>query len=73
MGDFNDDVFNRSDSTILNLMSTNGFKQLVSTPMTDRGTLIDHIYYNRSSDDIIIEVCDTYYSDHDTVYCSIPL
>ena len=68
-----DDVFNRSDSRILNLMSTNGFKQLVSTPTTDRGTLIDHIYYNRSSDDIIIEVCDTYYSDHDTVYCSIPL
>ena len=47
MGDFNDDIFNKLDSRIFNLMSTNGFKQLVSKPMTDRGTLIDHIYYNR--------------------------
>ena len=30
MGDFNDDMFNRLDSRIYSLMSTNGFKQLVS-------------------------------------------
>ena len=47
MGDFNDDMFNRLDSRIYNLMSTNKFKQLVSKPTTDRGTLIDHIYNNK--------------------------
>ena len=74
MGDFNIDLSSHNhDRRLSNLMSTNGFAQLVKTPTTDRGTLIDHVYCNSSLQDILIEVDDCYYSDHDIIYCSIPL
>ena len=73
MGDFNEDIIDKRDSRILNLMPSNAYTQLVSHPTTDRGTLIDHIYYNRSCDSAVVEVCDAYYSDHDTIYCSLQL
>ena len=74
MGDFNIDLLSHNhDRRLLNLMSTNGFAQLVKTPTTDRGTLIDHVYCNSCLQDILIEVDDCYYSDHDIIYCSIPL
>ena len=74
MGDFNIDLLSHNhDRRLLNLMSTNGFAQLVKTPTTDRGTLIDHVYCNSCLQDILIEVDDCYYSDHDIIYCSILL
>ena len=73
LGDFNDDIKDDTHSKVLEFMSSNTYTQLVSHPTTDRGTLIDHIYYNRSCDNAIVEVYDTYYSDHDTVYCSLQL
>ena len=73
LGDFNEDIVSHPDSSIVSLMSNHGFAQLVRSPTTAKGTLIDHVYYNRPTSDVILEVCDTYYSDHDTVYCSIPL
>ena len=72
LGDFNDNVLNKQ-TKFLQFMSRKGYTQLVSTPTTDRGTLIDHVYYNQSVQNWIVEVNDTYYSDHDTVYCAIPL
>ena len=71
LGDFNEDLYDNTHSRILDIMSNNGYTQLVQSPTTDRGTLIDHVYYNRPSDDAVVQVHDTYYSDHDTVYCSI--
>ena len=71
LGDFNEDLYDSTHSRILDIMSNNGYTQLVQSPTTDRGTLIDHVYYNRPSDDAVVQVHDTYYSDHDTVYCSI--
>ena len=74
MGDFNEDVLGKSDYRIRTLMSSLGYEQLVQSPTTDRGTLIDHIYYNRAREhSVILDVCDTYYSDHDTICCSLPL
>ena len=72
LGDFNHDVLNEPNSSIISLLSNYGFTQLVKAPTTAKGTLIDHVYYNKPTSDIIVEVNDTYYSDHDTVYCSIP-
>ena len=72
LGDFNNDILSQPNSSIVSLMSNYGFTQLVTAPTTAKGTLIDHVYYNRPTSDIIVEVCDTYYSDHDIVYCSIP-
>ena len=52
-------------------MSSNGYEQLVHSPTTDRGTMIDHVYYNRPPADTVVQVRDTYYSDHDTVCLSV--
>lgn len=43
-------------------MSNHGYKQLVTHPTTDKGTLIDHdiVYFNRPSSDIIVEIHDTF-------------
>ncbi len=72
LGDFNDDILANPDSRLVSLMSQYGFSQLVQTPTTDRGTLIDHVYYNRPSDHVHVKVCDVYYSDHDVICCSLP-
>ena len=69
LGDFNEDLYDDTHSRILDMMTSTGYTQLVQSPTTDRGTLIDHMHYNRPSDDVVVH--DTYYSDHDTVYCSI--
>ena len=71
LGDFNYNVLDLPESPIVSLMSTHGYEQLVNNPTTTKGTLIDHVYSNLHDNNIIVEVHDTYYSDHDTVYCSI--
>ena len=73
LGDFNEDLYDNTHSCILDIMTNNGYTQLVQSSTTDRGTLIDHVYYNRPVlvNDTVVQVHDTYYSDHDTVYCSI--
>ena len=71
LGDFNEDVSHCQNSAILSLMSSFSFKQIVPCPTTPQGTLIDHVYF-RNTTGHFISVQDTYYSDHDTVYCSIP-
>ena len=73
LGDFNEDLYDNTHSCILDIMTNNGYTQLVQSSTTDRGTLIDHVYYNRPVlvNDTVVQVHDTYYSDHDTVYYSI--
>ena len=71
LGDFNEDVLHQQNSTLQSFMSDSGFTLLVKSPTTDQGSLIDHVYYRNPSRNITAEVQDTYYSDHDTVYCSI--
>ena len=71
LGDFNEDILRQPNSSIVSLMSNHGYSQLVTSPTTDQGTLIDHVYYNGLTSDIIVDMCDTYYSDHDTIYCSL--
>ena len=72
LGDFNEDLNDNDNghSHILDTMTSSGYTQLVQSPTTDRGTMIDHVYYNRPVNDVV-QVHDTYYTDHDTVYCSI--
>ena len=76
LGDFNENVLHCQNSAILSLMSSFSFTQIVSYPTTPQATLIDHVYLrNTTARSIfaVVQVQDTYYSDHDTVYCSIPL
>ena len=74
LGDFNEDILHQENPAILTLMSSFSFQQLVQYPTTAQGTLLDHVYYRNTSSSTlfsIIQVKDTYYSDHDTVYFSI--
>ena len=71
LGDFNKDVLH-IDCRITSFMSSHGYTQIVNSPTTNRGTLIHHVYCNASlPSNTIVQVRDTYYSDHDTVFCSI--
>ena len=58
---------------IVNVMSNAGFTRLVTSPTTDRGSLIDHVYCNFPLTNIVVEVSDVYYSDHDAVFVLLHL
>ena len=74
LGDFNEDILHCQNSAILSLMSSFSFTQIVCCPTTPQATLIDHVYLrNTAGSKIFAIIQDTYYSDHDTVYCRIPL
>ena len=74
VGDFNDNLLAVSRlSTLSQFMSSRQFTQLVQVPTTDSGTLLDHVYCNTTYENMYIDVIDTYYSDHDAVYLSIPI
>ena len=54
-------------------MLSQGYTQLVMQATTDRATLIDHVYFSGQCNGVVVQVRDVYYSDHDAVYCSVPL
>ena len=71
IGDFNEDLLSSSNSSVLQqFMTSSGFQQLVCTPTTDQGSLLDHIYYNQSRQLPVVDVVDTYYSDHDACFAT---
>ena len=74
LGDFNENLLVESSTstTLLQFMSGIGFTQLVTTPTTDSGSLLDHIYWNHPSESCVVDVVDIYYSDHDGTFLSIP-
>lgn len=72
LGDFNFDLLESPDHGILQLMREYGFRQCVTGPTTDYGSLLDHVYVNKGVD-VHIDILDTYYSDHDIVCTCITL
>ena len=68
LGDFNENLLS---SLLSSYMLSVGFSQLVTVPTTNQGSLLDHIYYNRSNADAV-DVVDTYYSDHSACFVSLP-
>ena len=69
VGDFNEDLLDGEQGKIIcNSLSDLGFEQPISKPTTDYGSLLDHVY-SRKIDNIEVDVQDTYYSDHDKVFC----
>ncbi len=71
LGDFN--ILCPPGSQVETLMVSQGYTQLVQSATTDNGTLIDHVYLNRECTNVVMNVRDVYYSDHDAVYCSLPM
>ena len=47
--------------------------QLVQVPTTYSGSLLDHIYYNSIAENTFVDIVNTYYSDHDATYLSVPM
>lgn len=72
LGDFNENLLPSTNfSSLLQLMSSLGFTQLVKTSTTDSGSLLDHIYCNQPSASFVVDVVDVYYSDHDAYFLSL--
>ena len=65
MGDFNEDLM-KHNSQVNRLMCNNGYKQHVSKPTTENGTLIDHVY-SKGLDIIEADVIPIYYSYHEAI------
>ena len=69
LGDFNEDLI-QNKTKISNYFKRHGYKQLIHQPITDQGSLLDHIYFNGTST-TRTEVCDAYYFDHDSTMLAI--
>ena len=70
MGDFNEDVLLNKDTHCCSILKQRGFKQMVTKPTCDSGTIIDHVYASPTLK-IETDVNDCYCSDHDCVLCCI--
>ena len=76
LGDFNDNIANDHVSNLTAFILSHVFKQYVSQPTTDAGSLLDHIYLKICDDNfnvgidhnVMIDVHDVYYSDDDAVF-----
>ena len=55
-----------------NTLSYMGFKKRVEKPTHDRGTIIDHVYVTNLMN-IVTDVSNCYYSDHDYVLCMLDI
>ena len=65
MGDFNEDLM-KHNSQVNKIMCDNGYKQYVSKPTTENGTLIDHVY-SKGLDILDADVFPIYYSYHEAI------
>ena len=70
MGDFNEDIFLTQEKHSCTMFLSKGFRQIVTKPTCDSGTLKDHIYTNTKLS-LKTDVSGCYYSDHDYVLCTI--
>ena len=71
VGDFNEDVSITSNTYCCTMLRLQGFKQMISKPTHDRGTIIDHVYVSHILNTIQTDITDCYYSDHDCILCVI--
>ena len=72
VGDFNVNLFdnNSASDKLTTIMSKFGFKQYITNPTTDYGSLLDHLYI-RNMFVMNTDVHDCYYSYHDEIYVEL--
>ena len=71
VGDFNEDVSITSNTCCCAMFRLQAFKQMVSKPTHDSGTIIDYVYVSQTVNTMQTDVTDCYYSDHDFILCAI--
>ena len=69
VGDFNEDVSITLNTHCCTMFRLQGFKQMISKPTHDSGTIMDHLYVSHTLNTIQTDVTDCYYSDHDYILC----
>lgn len=68
-GDINEDLLITDKCHhVRDFLLGSGFDQHISLPTTDYASLLDHVY-TRGGTNVKCDVTDTYYSDHDMVFC----
>ena len=73
VGDFNEDVSITSITHCCATLRLQAFKQMVSKPTHDSGTIIDHVYVSQTVNTMQTDVTDCYYSDHDFILCNVTM
>ena len=71
VGDFNEDVSITSNMHCCTMLRLQGFKQMVSKPTHNSGTIIDHVYVSQTVHTMQTDVTDCYYSGYDCILCLI--
>ena len=71
VGDFNEDISITSNTHCCGMFRLQAFKQIVSKPTHDSGTIIDHVYVSQAVNTMQTDVTDCYYSDHDFILYAI--
>ena len=71
VGDLYEDVSITSNTRCCTMFRIQGFKQMISKPTHDSGTIIDHVYVSHTLNTIQTDVTDCYNSDHDCILCVI--
>ena len=75
VGDFNEDIFLCNSQPIHKFFLDHSYKQHITQPTRDSGTLIDH-FYTRNIHNVLTHVSDCYFSDHDfvsTIFTTNPI
>ena len=71
VGDFNEDVSITSNTCCCAMFRLQAFKQMLSKPTHDSGTIIDYVYVSQTLNKMQTDVTDCYYNDHDFILCAI--
>ena len=64
VGDFNIDLLQDSNNSIVRTITSNGFVQHVEFPTHIEGGLLDHVYVRKPTSRIVISSYAPFYSDH---------
>ena len=73
IGDFNVNIEGTSadQKALLNYFITEGYTQLINEYTTDYKSIIDHIYTNIPSPNVLSGVLESYYSDHKPIFMQV--
>jgi hypothetical protein len=69
VGDFNIDFLRCPTNTVTTFLKD--YRQCITCPTTDYGSLLDHLYTNIDNEKLKINVLESYFSDHKGIVASL--